>query len=195
MEILGGFSLSVCNKATLINAHGDILNRILQLSLLPDYLLAQTCLETLYKLSLCGRRLSESILHCESCIKILLSFLTLSVEDGSLHGLVVVHSNGKEESAVLANQVPLQESLSGMIAATKSSSVVGQTGTTSNSSRGSTGNGAKSKGPVIPFTPSAISNASGRPLHTGRQPVAVKADKPVTSESVLESKLTFAIQW
>ncbi|XP_019853176.1 PREDICTED: AT-rich interactive domain-containing protein 2-like [Amphimedon queenslandica] len=195
MEILGGFSLSVCNKATLINAHSDLLNRMLQLSLLPDYLLAQTCLETLYKLSLCGRKLSESILHCDSCIKILLSFLTLSVEDRSLHGLVVFHSNGKEESAVLTNQVPPQESLSGMISATKSLSGAGQvTGGLSASSKGLTG--AKIKGPALPFTPSSISNASGKQLPTGRQPVAAKVDKPaVSSESLLESKLTFAIQW
>lgn len=195
MEILGGFSLSVCNKATLINAHGDLLNRMLQLSLLPDYLLAQTCLETLYKLSLCGRKLSESILHCDSCIKILLSFLTLSVEDRSLQGLVVIHSNGKEESAVSTNQAPPQESLSGMISATKSLSGAGQTtGGLSGSPKSSTS--PKTRGPVIPFTPSSISNASGKQLLTSRQPVAAKVDKPVvTNESLLESKLTFAIQW
>lgn len=196
IEILGGLTVSVYNEMILTEAiHSDILRRILQLSLLSDYQLVQSCLETLYGLSLCGRRLSESILQCEACIKVLMSFLTLSVEDKSLDGLVVVHPDGKEESAVSTNQIPPQETLSSLINSTTKNRLVGQTTPLGNAPMRTTPLSKNSNSVnTVPSSKGGLLAANAVSVPTRQQPVAGKGGERKAGGHI-ESKILFAIQW
>lgn len=107
---MGELSCCVYNKNPLSHVPHEVLHVMIQYSLLPDYLLVQTSLDTLYYLSFYGGRIGEMILTTDHCISTLLNLLTLNVhEDDGLGNLLVVYPDGKQVSAVIANQ-PKEES-------------------------------------------------------------------------------------
>lgn len=167
--------------------HFDIIQRIIQLLLVPDYQVIQTCLDALYSLSLYGGRIGEMILRVDHCVTILIGLVTVKVEDlclESLNDLLLVHPNGKKEQLLTSVSSTNQTSADNsdpQLTTVSSSSATGFDHTPNHTP---TGHPSKSRAPLrLNEKFDNFRNLGG------------VGPSPNESENSIEKKMKFAANW
>ena len=184
MEILSGLAWCLQNESSLSMIHDDVIKRMFQLLLVPDYQILQTCLDALYNLSFYGGRIVEMILSTEYCISILTRLITVKVEDldtWSLRNLLLIHPSGKTE--------PLLENVSATnqnpAAAEKHTTSQSESNSVSSTSAGHTPSGRPSTKPPV-----KLNNRFDRNVG-----VVATASTMTNQTEVWENKSKFATNW
>lgn len=173
---------------------------MLQFLLLPDFELVLACLDTLYCLTYSGRTLSEIIyLHCDHCISILVRLLTYGFQSSHnvIEGLVVTHSNGREDAINMTRESVKRKSSETDNKELRAKDKQSERPSSASSSSSSVGHSR-----VVTMTPAGVSSGTATPT-TGtphRQPKASRdpvllSNRFLTPTKLDENKLVFGKQW